>query len=71
MLGKEGSDCEALVHGAHSLFNTIIEDFLLFCLHGKDAVKCEAISLWTGAKVSRTERDGLEVVCKGNDDLAA
>jgi hypothetical protein len=43
---------------------------MLLRIHGKNAIECESILLWTRTRRRRLELNGLQVVVKGNHDIA-
>ena len=54
-----------------SLFDAVVEDFGLSCIHGKNPVESEAILLRPRAEHGASQLDGLKVVIEGDNDLAA
>jgi hypothetical protein len=56
---------------SHSLFNTVIEYFVLFRAHRKNSVERESILLWPRNGLRVLHLHGLEILIEGDYDIAA
>lgn len=50
-------------------FDTIIEHFNLFCIHGEYPIECKAIFLGSGGQLSGSQLNSLEAVIKRHNNL--
>lgn len=52
-----------------SLFDSVIEDFVLLCAWRENPVECKAVFLRARAHSGGAHLDGLEILMKGDDQL--